>query len=159
MKIFTNKNYKEIKILEKSTLNEPQKRIAQKELAANLTTLIHGPGGLEKAEGITRALFQGNLINLDSKEILDVLEDSNITEISKNELEGEGVKYSELVVKSKMAKSLSEVRRLVSQGGLFLNDTKIENADKLVTISDLIKGSIILLRRGKKNYTILRIIR
>ena len=58
-----------------------------------------------------------------------------------------------------MAKSLSEVRRLVSQGGLFLNDTKIENADKLVTISDLIKGSIILLRRGIKNYTILRIIR
>ena len=159
LKIFTDKNYEEIKLLEKSTLNEPKKRIAQKDLAANLTTLIHGPGGLEKAEEITRALFQGNLINLDSKEILDALEGSNITEITKNKLEGEGIRFSELVVKSKMAKSLGEVRRLVSQGGLFLNDTKIENADKKVTISDLIKGSIILIRRGKKNYTILRIIR
>lgn len=159
LKIFTDKNSEEIKLLEKSTFDEPQKRIAQKDLATNLTTLIHGPGGLEKAEKITRALFQGNLINLDSKEILDVLEDSNITEITKIKLEGEGIRFSELAVKSKIAKSLSEVRRLVSQGGLFLNDIKIENADKLVTISDLIKGSIILIRRGKKNYTILRIIR
>ena len=83
---------------------------------------------------------------------------SLITDIPKSSLEGKGIRFSELVVKSGLAKSLGDVRRTVNQGGLFLNDLIVKEPDQLIKISDLIKGSLILMRRGKKNYSIVRII-
>ena len=158
LKLFTDKQPQEIENLNQSTINEPEKRIAQKDLASYITTLIHGPGGLEKAQQITRAFFEGELINLNSNEILDVLEGSPITDIPKSNLEGKGIRFSELVVKAGLAKSLGDVRRTVHQGGLFLNDLIVKEPDQLIKISDLVKGSLILIRRGKKNYSIVRII-
>lgn len=119
---------------EGSQLNE-----AKEILAYELTKLIHDEAEAEKAQAASRALFAGGL-------------DDNMptTEIAAGQLQDAAVAMVELMVISKLAASKSEARRLIQQGGVFVDDVRIESIDAMIAAEQLKEG--IKIRKGKKTY-------
>ena len=113
---------------------------AKEILAYELTSLVHGKEKAEKAQEAAKALFSGaaNLENVPE------------TELSLKELK-EGINVMDLVVKTSFIPSKSEARRLIQQGGLCLNDEKVNDINYKVTSSDL-KDGYVLIKKGKKNF-------
>lgn len=116
-------------------------REAKEVLAFEVTKLVHGEEEARKAREVSKALFEG-----EGK----VLEGVPTTFIEERELE-EGVPICELCVKTGLTGSRSEARRLITQGGLYLNGQRVQDVEKKVTFEDLQNGALIL-RVGKKKY-------
>jgi len=122
LRFFTELREDELSSLEISVQEEPNKRVAQKRLAEELTALVHGTEELSKATAAT------------------------------------GLPFIELLAASSLAKSKGEARRLVSNGGAYLNNEKVTDVDFSVTTAQLATPSTILLRSGKKNYHLIRVV-
>ncbi|MHC1720508.1 MAG: tyrosine--tRNA ligase [Clostridiaceae bacterium] len=119
--------------LQGSEINE-----AKKVLAFEVTKIIHGEEEAKKAEAASEALFA------EGTDMSAV----PTTEVTKDQI---GVSIVDLLVNTGIMPSKSESRRLIQQGGLTINDEKVDDASKIVTEGDFIDGSL-MLRRGKKNY-------
>ncbi|HPF20202.1 MAG TPA: tyrosine--tRNA ligase [Syntrophomonas sp.] len=116
-----------------------QLNVAKEILAYELTKLIHSQEEAEKAQSTSRALFAGGIdVNMPT------------TEIAVGQLENGVIGMVELMVMSKLAASKSEARRLIQQGGVFVDDVKVESADAMITAKQLKNG--IKIRKGKKTY-------
>lgn len=113
---------------------------AKEILAYELTKLVHGEEEAQKAKTASHALFVGGT------------DDSNMptTEISYEQLIDDTINILDLMVVCRLAASKSEARRLVQQGGVFINESKVESIDYKIT-SDQLKNSI-KIRKGKKIY-------
>ena len=113
---------------------------AKEILAYELTSLVHGKEEAEKAKEAAKALFSGG-VNLDNvPEAVVSLEDLS-----------EGINIMDLVVKTNFISSKSEARRLIQQGGLCLNDVKVNDINYIVKLTDFNDGYI-LVKKGKKNF-------
>jgi len=119
--------------LEGSKIND-----AKKVLAFEVTKLIHGEEEAVKAQAAAEALFAGGA---DMSAV-------PATEVANNQI---GVSIVDLLVNTKIMPSKGEARRLIQQGGLTVNDEKVENTNMVVTEEDFVDGSM-MIRRGKKNY-------
>ncbi len=157
LKLFTLLNQIQIGDMAEAVKADPAKREAQKLLADEVTRTIHGPAGLEQAERVTRAFFGGDISGLSAHEMEDVLEGSSTATITKDQLEGEGMRFSDLAVASGAGKSGGDVRRTVQQGGMYLNGIQIEDAGQQVGVSDLVEGRLLVIRRGRKNYSLVKL--
>ena len=113
---------------------------AKEILAYELTNLVHGKENADKAKEAAHALFSGG-VNLDNVPVAT---------ISKEELEA-GINIMDLTVKTNFIPSKSEARRLIQQGGLCLNDTKVNDVAYVVTLNDM-SEDYILIKKGKKNF-------
>ena len=127
---------------ELSRYEGPDIRIAKEKLAFEVTAQVHGNDEAERARDASRALFHGSDAGAE--------ETAPTTEITSEEI-SRGLPIHELVVRADLADSKSEVRRLIQQGGLFLNEEQIRDHQYIVDQSDLGNGTA-LLRRGKKRY-------
>jgi len=116
-----------------------QLNVAKEILAYELTKLVHNEAEAEKAKATSHALFAGGI-------------DANMptTEIAIGQLEDGAIGMVELMVASKLAASKSEARRLIQQGGVFVDDVKVESTDAMITAEQLKNG--IKIRKGKKTY-------
>ncbi|MDA1279126.1 MAG: tyrosine--tRNA ligase [Chloroflexi bacterium] len=157
IKLFTLLDRARISDLDGAVRVEPEKREAQRSLAEEVTRTVHGQGGLDQALRVTRAFFGGNMAELSADEMEDVLDGSSVTEIRRDQLAGDGIKFSDLAVSSGAGKSGGDVRRTVEQGGLYLNGERIEDADRPVRIDDLVEGRLLVIRRGRKGYTLVKL--
>ena len=157
LKLFTLLNQLRIGELDVAVKTEPGKREAQRKLAEEVTQTVHGQGGLDQALRVTRAFFGGDIAGLSADELEDVLDGSSVTEIRRDELSGEGIRFSELVVKAAAGKSGGDVRRTVEQGGMYLNGERVENADRAVVLGDLVEGRLLVIRRGRKSYSLVKL--
>jgi len=88
----------------------------------------------------------------------DVLDGSTVTEINRDQLTGSGMKFSELAIAAGSGKSGGDVRRTVQQGGMSLNGEQIEDANRAVLTDDLVDGRLMVIRRGRKNYAIVKLV-
>ena len=120
--------------LKDSKINE-----AKEILAYEVTKLIHGSEEADKAKKAAEALFSGEANNMDNVPTI---------QINKDDIEGTIV---DIIVKTGIMPSKSEVRRLIKQGGLTVNDEKVKDTNAVVTLDDFKDGSM-LIRRGKKKY-------
>ena len=157
LKLFTLLNQLQIGELDVAVKTEPGKREAQRKLAEEVTQTVHGQGGLDQALRVTRAFFGGDIAGLSADEMEDVLDGSSVTEIRRDELSGEGIRFSELAVKAAAGKSGGDVRRTVEQGGMYLNGERVENADRAVVLGDLVEGRLLVIRRGRKSYSLVKL--
>ncbi|MEK9676576.1 MAG: tyrosine--tRNA ligase, partial [Chloroflexota bacterium] len=157
LKLFTLLNQIQIGDMAEAVKADPAKREAQKLLADEVTRTVHGPAGLEQAERVTRAFFGGDISGLSADEMEDVLEGSSTATITRDQLEGEGMRFSDLAVASGAGKSGGDVRRTVQQGGMYLNGIQIEDAGQQVGVSDLVEGRLLVIRRGRKNYSLVKL--
>lgn len=155
LKIFSFLSLNEIAEFERKVQTAPEKREAQTALADNITRLVHGEEGLAEAKKGAGVLFGGSLEGLNPQELEGVFGDVPSTTLSKLRLDQMTV--SELFVEAKLAASKGEARRLITNGGAYLNNNRV--SDPMLALSSLnaAEGAIVILRSGKKNYHLVRV--
>ena len=155
LKWFTFVPQDRIAELERSAAERPQEREAQRALANEMTEIFHGATERGNAEAAGRALFAGELAELDARTIEEIAEDLPCTVLEPGELGGEGVLLADVLVRTTLAASKREARDFLQAGAVLVNGTKAA-ADARLTPRDLLHGSVALLRRGKKNWHAIR---
>ena len=144
LKIFTFFSRERIAELEVALAEAPFRREAQKTLAFEVTSLVHGRAATEAAIAASAALFgQGELSSLDEHTLAAALR-----ELAHVETAGDST-IVQLLVDTELVASASEARRAISQGGVYLNNVAVAD-DKVTVGSDLLPGNVAVLRRGKK---------
>ena len=145
MKVFTFMSRTEIEEYAQQVEEEPFRRAAQKRLALEVTTLVHGAAATQGAIDAAAALFgQGELASLDAATL-----EAALTELP-SATGAAGVSVAQLLVDAGLVKGLGEARRAISQGGVYVNNAKVEADDAQLQSADLLHGQFAVLRRGKK---------
>jgi len=157
LRYFTFLDREAIEALEGRVRESPERREAQRELAREVTRLLHGDEGLARAERATSVLFGGDLSELGVDEVLEVFDDVPSTELGRAELEGGGKPVTDLLVLAGLSASKGEAARLVRQGGVYLNNRRVEGERERVTAERAIGGTILVLRKGARQNHVLRI--
>ncbi|MCX4746024.1 tyrosine--tRNA ligase [Kitasatospora sp. NBC_01287] len=146
LRIFSFRSQAEIEELERETTERPQARAAQRALAEELTTLVHGAEQYERAVAASKALFgQGDLADLEPATLAAAL-----AEVPKAAV-AELAPIADLLVAVGLAPSRSAARRTLKEGGAYLNNAKVADEDAVPTAADLLHGRWLVLRRGKRN--------
>ena len=145
-RIFSFKSREELEELERATEERPQARAAQRALAEELTTLVHGADQCAAVIAASRALFgQGDLAELDEATLAAALSElprAQVTELAP---------VADLLALIELVPSKSAARRTIKEGGAYLNNEKVTEEDATPVAGDLIHGRWLVLRRGKKN--------
>ena len=153
--IFSLRPVAELDELVAAHLTAPDKREAQKTLAAEFTTWVHGESGVRAALAASKVLFGGALDGLTDADLADVAADVPHSELAKDQLAA-GVPIVDLLVSRGLCASKGEARRLIAGGGVYVNNVRVEAVDLAVTTAHLATPSFLLLRSGKKTYHLLR---
>jgi len=152
LKYFTFLNKDKINDLAKNLEKEPEKRKAQKALAGEITELIHGKEALASAEKISQALFYGNLSDLTLKELEMAFDDVPSFSIK-------GLKKIFLVdflVSSGICSSKRQAREDINNGIIFINAKKYQDLDREISLADCLFEKYLIIKKGKKNYFLVR---
>ncbi len=154
LRIFSFKNQADIELLEQQSVDKPQERAAQRALAQELTTLVHGEAECAGAEAASRALFGGgDLSELPEATVAAALTEASLGEVSREEItDGLLPALDDLLVRAGLAASKKAARRTISEGGAYVNNIRVEHEDYQVPVSDLLYGSWLVLRRGRKAF-------
>ncbi len=155
LRFFTFLPHEEIAECERSLAEEPEKRVAHRKLAAEVTLLVHGPAALENAVRATEAMFGGELTGLDDATLEDVFSEVPSNHLDRAALAGDRL-LVDVLVECGAFKSKGEVRRLIDNGGLYLNNQRVDGYDMKLTEQCLCSTHIAVLRKGKKNYHLLK---
>ncbi len=147
LKIFTFLSREEIDELAAQTAEKPFLRAGQKALAQEVTTLVHGAEETERIKAASAALFGGGELHTLSPDTLAAA----LREAGSTKVEGDLPSIVDLFVATGLSKSKGEARRTVGEGGAYLNNERIEDAEYVPTKDDLVGGAWLVLRRGKKN--------
>ena len=149
LKTFSFKSRSELEALFESLKTNPGAREAHRELAREVTTLLHGADQAQKVEVAAKALFgQGEIRDLDIETLKSALAELPKTRIKKGE---EIPSWVDLVTSSGVVESKSAARRVIKEGGAYLNNEKITGEDFTPKSSDLLHGQFLLLRKGKRD--------
>lgn len=132
--------------------------VAQKRLAEWLTQFVHGDAGLKSADNASKILFGGEIADLSDKELTQIFADVPSKELPWSALEGEGLWIVDAFKQSGLVSSNSEARRSVQEGGAYVNNQRKEDIDLKLTRADLASETVMVLRRGKKKYSLLRFV-
>ena len=144
---FTFLSQEEIAELERKVAEEPFKREAQRVLAREMTTLVHGAAATETVELAAQALFgKAELQDLDEATLSSALQETEVAEV------GSDATILDLLVESGLEKSKGAARRTVGEGGAYVNNQRIEDIEWSPSADDLLHGSWLVLRKGKKRF-------
>ena len=154
LKVLTFLPREEIAALEAELRANPGARVAQKALAKEMTTLVHGADALAAALRASEILFGGSLDGVSEAVFNDVVGEVPTKELEKARLEGAGAPIAELVVQAGLAPSKGQARKDLESGGIYLNNSRVEHT-RSVTTTDLLFGKHLLLRKGKRSYAVL----
>ncbi|MGM7720827.1 tyrosine--tRNA ligase [Metabacillus sp. Hm71] len=151
LKYFTFLSKQEIEEFEQEVKNAPEKRLAQKALAEEVTKLVHGEEALEQAIKISAALFSGDIKQLTGNEILEGFKDVPSTNIEEKE-----IGLVDLLIKAKISPSKRQAREDITNGAIYINGERIQDLAKILSEEDKIDGQFTVIRRGKKKYFLIR---
>ena len=156
LKVFSFLSHEEINALEKSHNENPGLREAHRSLARELTTLLHGAETTQRVEAAARALFgQGELGELDEATLASALAELPRATISKKE---DIPTWVDLITAAGVVESKSAARRIVKEGGAYLNNVKITGEDFAPSKSDFLCGKYAVLRKGKRDLAAIELI-
>jgi tyrosyl-tRNA synthetase len=154
LRTFTELPHDQIEELEERTRTEPQKREAQRVLARELTRLVHADDGLSAAERATDAFFGGPLDGLSEGDLLEIFAEVPSADVARSRLGS--ITAVEALVSSGLAKSNSDARRVISEGGATVGNRPIADPDEALGAADLASETVMVLRRGKRSFGLLR---
>ncbi len=146
LKVFTFLSKEEIEAIEKEQLAHPETRIAQKTLAREMITDLHGKEEFEKAEEMSQLLFKGNIKGLAVCDLQIGLKDVPHFSIT------EKMNLVDFLVTNKIASSKREAREWIQAGSITVNGDKITDLEFIVTKEDALEQTLTIVRRGKKKY-------
>jgi len=154
LKLFTFLDEAQIAELEREVHSHPERREAQRVLAAEATAIIHGAEVVRAVEAASRILFSASEETPSPETVAMLAREVPVTEMTRDELEA-GVKLADLLVRTSLAESKGAAAKLIAGGGVYLNNQRQSQASKVVSGDDLSWPGAILLRIGKKNYHLL----
>ncbi|MGQ7394726.1 tyrosine--tRNA ligase [Streptococcus suis] len=152
LKIFTFLSLDEIAEIEKQFDAARHERLAQKILAKEVVTLVHGEEAYNQALNITEQLFAGNIKKLSAKELKQGL--SNVPNYAVQA--EDNLNIVELLVTSGIVSSKRQAREDVQNGAIYVNGERVQDLDYTLSDSDKIDGELTVIRRGKKKYSVLK---
>ena len=156
LKVFSFKSREEIEVLLVSLKDNPGAREAHRALARELTSLVHGEHNAQQSEAAAKALFgQGELSELDEATLQSALSQLPRAEIKKEEIIPSWV---DLLVATGVVDSKSAARRIVKEGGAYLNNEKISGEDFVPSIASALYGRFLILRKGKRDLAAIELI-
>ncbi|TCP19291.1 tyrosyl-tRNA synthetase [Scopulibacillus darangshiensis] len=152
LKYFTFLSKEDIEALEKEVETAPEKRVAHKTLAEEVIKLVHGEKALEQAIRISEALFSGNLADLTAEEIKQGFKDVPSFDMDAREEIG----LIDLLVKAGVSSSKRQAREDIKNGAIYINGERQTQLDHIVGADDRIEDQFVIIRRGKKKYTLVK---
>ena len=158
LKFFTFFDEETINVLEAETKEHPEARAAQKALALEMTRMMHGETAVANAQQASQALFGGDIIGLSAEDIHDIFSEVPSFDMPADQFGGDGINVVDVLTGTGFLKSKGEARRGIQEGGIYVNNNRVTDAAMNVTISNFIGGKYLILRRGKKNYFMVKAI-
>lgn len=145
---FTFLPAEEIAELAESTATRPHERAAQRRLARDLTTLVHGAAATEAVEHASQALFgRGELDRLDEATLAAALQETSVADLAPGGPDG----IVDLLVATGLSESKGAARRTIAEGGVSVNNMRVAREDWVPAATDFLHGQWLVLRRGKRN--------
>ena len=151
LRLFTFLDRKRIEELEREVETRPDKREAQRVLAAECTAIIHGAGTVEAVEAVSRILFSASEEVPAAETVALLAREVPVTALTRAELDA-GIGLVDLLVRTGLGESKGAARKLMEGGGVYVNNHRQSDVRKAVSAGDLEWPGAILLRAGKKNY-------
>jgi tyrosyl-tRNA synthetase len=155
LRFFTWLDRGAIEDLERSIAAAPEKRAAQRRLAAELTAMVHGADHLQKAERASSVLFGGSLSDVSADDLLLVFEDAPATTMTRSALVRSTVAAT--MWQAGLATSKGEAARLIKQGGVYVNGVRMTDDRRMMQESDAIEGRVIVLQKGPRERRLVRV--
>lgn len=155
LKFLTEIDQAECQALEQSVASEPHKREAQKRLACWLTEFVHGAEGLAAAQRATDVFFGAAIERTTDAELQDIFPDVPSGELARDALSA-GVAVIDALVTVGLCKSKAEAKRAIQEGGAYVNNHRVGSPEDKLSVEHLVTETALVLRRGKKNYAVLR---
>lgn len=158
LKFFTFLSREAIEAQLQNLATAPEKREAQRTLAEEVTRLVHGEDGLTKARNATAAMFSGDFSALDDAALEDVFSDMPSSVLAASVVDAERP-LVDVLVECAVFASKGEAKRLIQNGGLSFNNVKVQNELEKLTADRVGGRGIAVVRKGKKNYHLLKFAR
>ncbi|MHB8901928.1 MAG: tyrosine--tRNA ligase [Thermoguttaceae bacterium] len=156
LRFFTDLNEERIEAVVADHRVAPEKRQGQRTLATELTRLVHGDAGLTAAQKATDIFFGAEISQLDDGQLTAIFADVPSKQLPRERLGGEGLAIVDALVESGLAKSKTDARRTIEQGGAYVNNRRIDSIEARLAAEHLASQSVMVLRSGKKRYALLR---
>ncbi|GIF70461.1 tyrosine--tRNA ligase [Asanoa ishikariensis] len=148
LRYFSFRSHTELEELERATAERPGAREAQRALAAELTTLVHGEAETAQVLAASQALFgRGSLADLAPATLRSALAEAGLVE-----LQGELPTVAALFRDTGLVSSLNEARRAITEGGAYVNNERVSDVEATVPADALLHGRFLVLRRGKRTF-------
>ena len=160
LRFFTELKQEEVAELEAQQQANPAQRPAQRALARLMTERVHGVSERQKAEEAAAALFgKGKpLAEMDERTLLELVKEAPSSAFARQRLEGAGCAIVDVLAEApKLWPSKGEAKRSIQAGSANLNNVRVADLQRRVTSADLLHGKYIVLRKGKKDYHLLRV--
>ncbi|MBB5873205.1 tyrosyl-tRNA synthetase [Allocatelliglobosispora scoriae] len=147
LKYFSFRDRAELEALEAASAERPAAREAQRALAEELTTLLHGKDECAQALAASQALFgRGSLDELSASTLAAALSEAGLTQITSLPT------VAELFRDAGLASGLGDARRTIGEGGAYVNNERVTDGDAVVDAATLLHGRYLVLRKGRKNF-------
>ncbi|TWJ22485.1 tyrosyl-tRNA synthetase [Micromonospora endolithica] len=147
LRYFSFRSREELEALEKETAERPAARAAQRALAEELTTLVHGEREMAQVVAASQALFgRGSLEELAPATLRAALAEAGLVRLA------ELPDVAGLLREAGLVPSLKEARRVIAEGGAYVNNNRVSAVDAVLTPEDLLHGRYLVLRRGKRSF-------
>ncbi len=156
LKIFTFLELEEIAALDAALQDKPEGRAPHQRLAHEVTALVHGKDAADKAVRASRVLFGEEIRDLADADLASIFADVPGAEVKRSEIAA-GMTLVDLMASTGLAKSKSEARRAIVQGGAYVNNVRMDSVEKKITLSDLASETMLVLRSGKKTYLLVKV--
>lgn len=156
LRFLTDLSRDEVEQLDTARKEAPEKRESQQKLAEEMTRLVHGTEGLITAKRATEIFFGAEITDLNDKQLVSIFADVPSSELERSRLTDDGLSLIDALVASGLSKSKGEARRVIQQGGAYVNNRRQSSIETKLDESHLASESTMVLRSGKKNYAILR---
>ena len=157
LKCFTFLDRPALSQLEEGVRLAPEKREAQRVLAREVTTAVHGAEPAARAEHASGLLFGEDITTLTVDDVLGVFADVPSTDLAVQELEPDGIGIVDLLVRAQAAPSKSEARRLVQGGGVYVNNRRTADPQARLSRAQAIGGQVFIVRKGQKQQFLVRL--
>jgi tyrosyl-tRNA synthetase len=154
LRYFTFLTHEQIEALDVETATRPERRAAQRAVAKAVCALVHGPEETERAERASAVLFAEEIATLDEQTLLALVDDAPSGIWTRRELGT--LPLVDVLVASGLVSSKSDARRAISQGGIYVNNRREPEAERVIRTEDLLHDRYVFLRRGRRDYHVLR---
>ncbi len=157
LKFFTFLAPEQVLALEAELAAAPEKRVAQRELAREVTGLVRGTDAVARAERASAILFGGSMADAKADDVLEVFADVPSTDIDAEKFAPPGMPVAEVMSMTGLAGSKGEAARLIKGGGVYLNDLRVTDERGRITLDQAIDGRLFVLRKGQRSRHVVRV--